>query len=233
MNGLQLIEAAVARWIDGEGTRSTYGLCQQFDGWYVSRVQQPPGALIAYPSAKRAYQASDIFTRNVNSSLIEPGDSLYYDYGVYGHVITAIGRDLRTGRVLASQTANKGTVIRRLRRNVKIVYADSIGLPFLGASHRNGRNPRRAGITAWNIGILSGGDASLPEIPLTGQEDTMVFVRAAGDTKIYEISQGKRHYLAPNAWKAIKLAYAAAGMKVPYSAGRMTKAQVASIPAGN
>ena len=112
-----------------------------------------------------------------------------------------------------SQTANGGTVVRRLRRNVKIVYADTVGLPFLGASRRNGRNPAREGITAWNIGGTTAGtetpSATLPAEPLEG--NMAVYVRAQNDARVFEITGGKKYHLSKQAWKAVTTAFAAAG----------------------
>ena len=236
MNGLELIQRATARWRSGEGAgTSTYLLCQRFDGWYVSRAYgYGANELRAYPTAYHAYLASPIYkTSGVNDPDIKPGDSLYFRYGAPGHIVTAVGRDLRNGRLLVSQTANAGTVVRRLSNNVKIIYADTIGFTYLGASHRNGSNGPRAGVTPWNIGTPTGGGAELPDIPITDLEVSMgVYARAANDANVYELANGKKYHINKAGWKAITNAYRAAGAKVPYSRAYLSKSEMNSIPNG-
>lgn len=153
MNGLELTQRAVDLFRSIYGNKSTKGLCQKFDGYYWQWAWQGnENGIQIYGSAKLAADASAMFTTDINSPDIEPGDLLYWHYvdskgNNYGHVCTAVGRD--GARVLVSNTATTGDAYKALTNDVKISHADTINLKFRGASHTNGKNARRTGVTAW------------------------------------------------------------------------------------
>ena len=147
MNGLELAQRALQLWKQNRGNESTYMQCQRFDGYYWQWAWQGNDSIQAYPSATDAANASVMFTTNVNDPAITPGDLLYWWWDPYGHVATAVGWD--GGRLLVSNTARMGDTVLALRNDVKISHADTISLRFRGASHTNGRNRRRTGVTAW------------------------------------------------------------------------------------
>lgn len=167
MNALDLVKAAVAEWRKNRGDQSTYLRCQHFDGWYVQWAYEgftasAEKSIVVYPSAAAAARESAIFTKDVNSADIEPGDLIYWNWGQYGHVGTVVGRD--GARVLVSHTSNAGDEVLALGNHVRVSHADTVNLNVYGVSHTNGRNKRRAGLTGYNVG----GAASAPA-PAGGQ----------------------------------------------------------------
>jgi hypothetical protein len=141
VNGLDLIRAALAEWRKNRGNETTFYKCQHFDGWYVQWALQgfrDDRSIRVYGTAQIAADASPIFTRHINDKAIQAGDRLYFRYGVPGHIVTAVGWD--GDRLLVSNTANGGDTVIALSNNVKIHHADTIDLPFIGASRQNGSN---------------------------------------------------------------------------------------------
>lgn len=141
MNGLDLIRATLAEWRKNRGNETTFYKCQHFDGWYVQWALQgfrDDRSIRVYSTAQIAADASPIFTRHINDKAIQAGDRLYFRYGVPGHIVTAVGWD--GDRLLVSNTANGGDTVIALTNNVKIHHADTIDLPFIGASRQNGSN---------------------------------------------------------------------------------------------
>lgn len=237
MNGLELAESAVEAWRRYRGKNfTTYERCQWFDGWYMQWAAEgftsaSERSIRIYQTAQLAYEDSKILTRNIASKLILPGDNLWWEYGRPGHVATAVGWD--GDRLLITNTANGGDVVRRLGNNVKIHHADTVNLPFLGVSRSNGRNRPRTGIAPYLINQKPKPSKPTPAPMPTGNAkgyDMAAYVRAKDEAPVYEVSQGVRHHITPEAWTAIKLAHTAAGIKLPYSDGKMTKAQVNRIP---
>lgn len=152
MNGLELVERALDLWVANRGSESTYLQCQRFDGFYMQWAWQGNENIVTYASAKLAGDASMMFTTSVNDPTIQPGDLLYWHWNPYGHVCTAVGWD--GARLLVSNTAKSGDTVKELRNGVKISHADSIALTFRGASHTNGKNARRTGVTPWPVPAL-------------------------------------------------------------------------------
>lgn len=159
-DGLQLTQRAVDLFRSIYGGKSTKGLCQQFDGYYWQWAYQGnEDGIVVYGSAKLAADASVMFTTSINDPSIQPGDLLYWHYvdgkgNNYGHVCTVVGRD-DAGRVLVSNTATTGDAYKTLTNDVKISRADTLNLTFRGASHTNGRNRQRTGVTAWPQAALT------------------------------------------------------------------------------
>ena len=148
---LEVAQRAQSNWVKNHGDESLYGQCQRFDGWYWQNAYQGNENITTYPSAEAAANASTFFaTGDVNDSRIGPGDLLYFWYEDNGHVVTALGRD--GSRLIVTNTANTGDDLGQLGSHVKISHADTIGLDFRGASHTNGKNAVRSGLTAYNIG---------------------------------------------------------------------------------
>ena len=58
----------------------------------------------------------------------------------------------------------------------------------------------------------------------------MLYAQAIDEDAVYEIGQGVRHHISKEAWLGIQLAHTAAGLKLPYSKGKLTKKQMAAIP---
>lgn len=239
MNGLELALDVVKAWRRYRGTGfSAYENCQWFDGWYMQWgaegfTDESERSIRIYQNARLAYEDSTIFTRNIASRSIQPGDLLYWEYGNPGHVATAIGWD--GDRLLITNTAKGGDVVRKLQNHVKIHHADTVDLPFLGVSHTNGRNRRRTGITPYLINQKP--TPPKPSTPkpqpagsLKGMLDMPLYHQAAGQDEVYEISQGVRHYINPEAWLGIKVSFAAAGIKLPYVKGKLTAKQMNAIP---
>lgn len=69
-----------------------------------------------------------------------------------------------------------------------------------------------------------------PAAPTQEEDDMTVYAKAKGAKDVYEIKDGRKRLLGPAEWTAIKTALAAAGRKVPYSNGKLTVAQINSIP---
>lgn len=157
-DGLDCTQGALNRFRSIYGNKSTKGLCQQFDGYYWQwDWQGNEDGIAVYASAKLAADASVMFTTDVNSALIEPGDLLYWHFvdgngNNYGHVCTAVGRD--GARVLVSNTATTGDAYHTLTNDVKISHVDTINLRFRGASKTNGNNRPRTGIAPWPATVV-------------------------------------------------------------------------------
>lgn len=190
MNGLELARSAVAEWRKWHGDESLYGWCQWFDGWYMSWAyagftDEAERSLRRYQTAQIAADASTMYeTRDVNSRSILPGDSLYFEYGRPGHIVTAIG--WHGSRLLVTQTGNGGDTVLTLGNNVKISHADTLGMKFIGASRRNGANPRRVGVTAYMHGETVGspaGSTSVKSRTVRKAVNGVLFGRTAPSTK--------------------------------------------------
>lgn len=157
MNGLELVQSAQQMWRVYHGDQGLYGSCQWFDGWYVQWAWmdfQNDWDIITYGSAIEAANDSVMFAWNVNDKSIDAGDLLYWEYSPYGHVCTAVGWD--GDRLLVSNTAHGGDSVMYLGNDVKICHADTVDLPFIGASKTNGRNPERTGVTNYGDVALAG-----------------------------------------------------------------------------
>ena len=153
-NALDLVKATVAKWRFYRGNQTTYLSCQHFDGWYVQWAYEgfssaAENNIVIYPSAIAAARASKIFTKDVNDPSIKPGDLIYWNWGLYGHVGTVVGRDGK--RTLVSHTSHSGDALIHLGNNVRIAHADTISLDVYGVSHTNGANKPRSGLTGYNI----------------------------------------------------------------------------------
>ena len=151
MNGLEYAQKMVSLWRSVRGDQTTHNWCQSFEGYYGQWAYQGnEDGIVVYYNAVLAADNSIMFTTDVNSRDIQPGDQLFWWYASDGHVCTAVGRD-ELGRVLVTNTANVGDVVVNLGNNVSITHADSLGLPFRGASRTNGRNRSRPGIVSWPV----------------------------------------------------------------------------------
>lgn len=160
MNGLQLIQAALLEWRKNHGDETLYNKCQWFDGWYVQWAFEgfstaSEKSIEVYRTAQIAADASRMVSgiTGVNDPDITTGMRLYFKYAEPGHVVTAVGWDGK--RLLVSNTANGGDVVKKLTNNVKIHHADTINLPFIGASRTNGDNKPIVGVTPYVIGTAA------------------------------------------------------------------------------
>lgn len=122
------------------------GKCQYYVGLtiaaYLGRQTAPGG----YASANDAYNHSAIVSKNPLDAQV--GDNVFFDYGVYGHVGTVIGRDL-----FVSATANKAGFVLDLGHGVFIstITGYSNSRKYKGNSRRNGTRAAMTGMTPWSV----------------------------------------------------------------------------------
>lgn len=125
--------------------RALYGWCQAFQAHSCAEHEGSERNITWYGSAEAAANRSSIFTRLVNDSNIEIGDSLYWTGVTDGHVAYCVGR--QNGRNLVVHTGVRASDwVADLGNDLRISHADTMGIPFLGASKRNGANPPIYGI---------------------------------------------------------------------------------------
>ena len=150
MNGLEAGQKAVDLWgrYSTKNKASAYLYCQSFAGFYVPWAVTGKEPTVTYASARLAALASYIFTKDVNSADLLPGDHIFFVWGTDWHVVNVIGRDA-TGRTLVLDTSSSGDVVASLGRHVYVRHADTISLAVYGASRANGRGARVT-FDAWN-----------------------------------------------------------------------------------
>lgn len=66
--------------------------------------------------------------------------------------------------------------------------------------------------------------------PTQEEGDMVVYVRPDGTKEVYELIEGKKRRVSTIEWKIIKTAYERAGRGLPYSSGKVTSAQLDTIP---
>lgn len=154
MNALDLARQAVSEFRNNNGNESLYLQCQRFDGFYIQATATGDWGSQTYYSAAEAArvarQNGRIYTTDLNDSRIEGLERVYYDWGQYGHVCAVIGR--KDGRLVVTNTANSGNNLGDLGNHVKLSFADSLGLPIIGISSRDGNNPHLSGFDLVDFG---------------------------------------------------------------------------------
>jgi hypothetical protein len=246
MNALTLVRSALAEWRRNRGNESLYYACQHFDGWYVQWAfegftRKAERTILRYSTAQLAANAAPmrLGVTKVNDKRIQPGDNLYFRYGKPGHVVTAVGWD--GDRLLVSDTSNSGDTVIKLTNNVKITHADTLKLPFVGASARNGRNLPRTGLTAYQHSTPAGGGGTpvpkptpTPDPEPTPRKDldmATLYGIAKDDINVYALNTetGDVRHVTAEEWLLVNDAYAAAGVPVPYSRRKLSKKQMLKL----
>lgn len=172
MNGLEGAQRAVNLWgqYSTKNKASAYLYCQSFAGFYVPWAVTGREPSLTYASARLAALASTIFTKDVNSAELQPGDNIFFVWGSDWHVVNVIGRDA-SGRTLVVDTSSSGDVVRSLGRHVYIRHADTISLQVYGAARANGKQSRVT-FDAWN------GDATAAARPAPAASSAQINLSA-------------------------------------------------------
>lgn len=161
---LELAQSAVQEFRNNNGGESLYLQCQRFDGFYIQATATGDWNSATYASAKIAAATAQrngrIYTTDLNDSRIEGLERVYYEWGQYGHVCAIVGR--RNGRLVVTNTANAGDNLGDLGNHVKLSHADSLGLPIIGVSSRDGNNPHLSGFSLVDFGGGSPAGSSTP-----------------------------------------------------------------------
>lgn len=142
-------------------------------------------------------------------------------------VLTKVGQWVTAGQQVGTmgatgRTGGKVHLHEELWLGDTRVNPDTYRAPY--GKHLPGTEPKPA---------PAGGNSkpATPAAPTLEEDDDMtVYAKAKGAKDVYEIKDGRKRLLGPAEWTAIKTGLAAAGRKVPYSNGKLTVAQITSIP---
>ena len=89
----------------------------------------------------------------------------------------------------------------------------------------------RARLRALTETPTSGGKPTPGPTPIPIPEVLMAaYTKAKKDTRVFEVSTGRKFHIGPEAWKAINAAAKKAGVKLPYDVNVLTIAEVEKIP---
>ena len=124
--------------------RDLYGWCQAFVAHSCAEAQGSETGIRWYGSAEEAGWASPKQWSLVNDSNIPVGAIMYWGGVTDGHVGYKVGR--KDGRNLVVHTGVRASDwVLDMGNSLRVSHADTMGIPFLGASSKNGVNPIIAG----------------------------------------------------------------------------------------
>lgn len=139
-NALDVAKQAIAA-----RTKALGGWCQYYIGLVISAFlgRVAPGG---YASAKAAYEASVIYSRNPLDAVA--GDVVYFHYPPYGHVAYVVGHNM-----MVHGSNNRRGLIQDLGGGALLSHISEYATsrPFLGVSKQNGSRPAAAPVAAYVI----------------------------------------------------------------------------------
>lgn len=152
MNGVDLARAAVLLYAKIHPGVSLDQRCQQFTGYYTQWAKQGNEfGIHTYESAHAAALDSVIFSTDINSPNVVPGDFAFWKIADAWHVAQVVGRDRKDrNRVLGTYATDHGDTVMVIGNHVKVSHLDSYPAVFYGYSHTDGKNPAMP-LDAWDI----------------------------------------------------------------------------------
>lgn len=134
---LDLDNEAMRLWQQNHGTESLDQQCERWTGYYEQWAGQGNEKINGYASARAAYGASAIYTRDL--SQVQLGDILFFDAAPYDHVTRVVGFD--GGRPIHGMASKLGDTLLQFPAAVKYSHADTYPHPFKGAAKSHDHNP--------------------------------------------------------------------------------------------